>query len=351
MHRFHFTRVLLITAVCCFACESRSQSTHGTLLALSKGDHTLAIVDAVSLKVLGKAPVGEDPHEVIASQDGKTAYVSIYGGGRFHEINVIDIAAHKALDNIDTRPLWGPHGLDFQAGKVWFSAEGSKAVGSYDPASGKLDWSMGTGQNRTHMLLVTADAKKIFTTNVESGTVSILESVTVAMPGPPGGNRPAGGNRQAGPGPRTDWMQTVVPVATGCEGFDISPKNGELWTASSNDGKIYIVDTASKKVTAKIDAKVFGANRVKFSVDGKMVFVTSLRDGHLFVFDAQARKFSKQIEVGHGAAGILTDPDGSRVFVACTPDNYIAIVDLKTFQVTGHLDVGAGPDGMAWVPQ
>lgn len=41
------------------------------LLALSKTDHTLAIVDPATLKVLGKVPVGIDPHEVIAAADGK----------------------------------------------------------------------------------------------------------------------------------------------------------------------------------------------------------------------------------------------------------------------------------------
>src|SRR2546430_12754003 len=51
------------------------------LLVLSKRDHTLAIVDPATLKVIAKAPVGEDPHEVIASADGTLAYVSNYGGG------------------------------------------------------------------------------------------------------------------------------------------------------------------------------------------------------------------------------------------------------------------------------
>src|SRR5450631_4073632 len=83
------------------------------LLALSKGDHTLAIVDPATLKVIAKVPVGSDPHEVIASSDGKTAYVSIYGGGRFHELDVIDLVAQKPLSNIDTKPLMGPHGITF----------------------------------------------------------------------------------------------------------------------------------------------------------------------------------------------------------------------------------------------
>ena len=77
----------------------------------------MAIVDPVTLNIIARIPVGTDPHEVIASADGKTAYVSIYGGGSLHELNVIDLVAKKPLTNIDTRPLFGPHGLTFANGK------------------------------------------------------------------------------------------------------------------------------------------------------------------------------------------------------------------------------------------
>ena len=40
-------------------------------------------------------PVGDDPHEVIASADGRTAYISNYGCGAFHTLTVIDLVAQK----------------------------------------------------------------------------------------------------------------------------------------------------------------------------------------------------------------------------------------------------------------
>jgi DNA-binding beta-propeller fold protein YncE len=126
------------------------------------------MVDPSTLEVIARAPVGPDPHEVIASSDGKTAYVSIYGGGRYHAISVIDLAGKKALPDIDTGPLKGPHGLAFVGAKLWFTAEGAKAIATYDPATAKVDWIMGTGQNRTHMIYVTPDEKQIYTTNVSS---------------------------------------------------------------------------------------------------------------------------------------------------------------------------------------
>jgi YVTN family beta-propeller protein len=318
-------------------CNAQSPSRRW-LLALSKTDHTLAIVDPVTFSIMARIPVGEDPHEVIASADGRTAYVTIYGGGSLHELDVIDLVAQKPITNLDTRPLFGPHGVTFANGKAWFSAEGSKSVGRYDPATGKLDWSMGTGQDRTHMIYVTADGKKIYTTNVSSGTVSILVDTLIQ----PGGFAPPGAR------PREDWVQTIVPTARGSEGFDVSPDGRELWTASSEDGTISIIDLGAKRWASKIDARVMGANRVKFTPDGRLVFISSIQAGELTVYDANSHKEVKRLKVGRGASGILMDPDGSRAFVACTGDNYVVIVDLKTLDITQHLNVGGGPDGMAW---
>ena len=145
-----------------------------------------------------------------------------------------------------------------------------------------------------------------------------------------------------------DWNETVIPVGKGDEGFDVSPDGRELWTANAQDGTLSIIDIAGKRVTDTIDAKLFGANRLKFTPDGKLVLISSLGNGDLVIYDAQSRKEFKRIPIGRGAAGILIDPDGARAFVACSPDNYVAIVDLKTLQVSGHLDVGGEPDGLAW---
>ena len=70
-----------------------------SLVVLSKTDHTLAIVDPATRQVLAKVPVGEDPHEVAVSSDGRTAYVSNYGGGAYHTITPVDLVAQKMLRN------------------------------------------------------------------------------------------------------------------------------------------------------------------------------------------------------------------------------------------------------------
>src|SRR5579863_2248674 len=181
------TRTALVVLLAA-AYSAAAYGADGSLLVLSKGDHTLAIVDPSTMKVLGKAPVGEDPHEVIASSDGHFAYVSNYGGGAYNTLALIDLVGMKSLGSIDLGPLRGPHGLAFVGGKTWFTAEAAKAIGRYDPATKKVDWILGTGQNRTHMVWVSPDMQTIYTTNVSSATVSIIEHVAPrSMPPPPSG--------------------------------------------------------------------------------------------------------------------------------------------------------------------
>ena len=280
----------------------------------------------------------------------ETAYVSIYGGGRYHALSVIDLVAQKALPDIDTGPLNGPHGLDFVGGKLWFTAEGAKAIARYDPATAKIDWIMGTGQNRTHMIHVTSDEKQIYTTNVSSASVSILEQVTRPPQGPPPGMKPPPQARCLLP-PMPSHARTGMKLSLRwARAMRVSMSRRTAANCGQliqKDGTLSVIDIATKHVTATLDAKVFSANRLKFTPDGKLVLISMLGNGDLVVYDAASRKEFKRVKIGHGAAGILMDPEGNRAFIGCTPDNYIAILDLKTLAVTGHIDVGGEPDGLA----
>jgi YVTN family beta-propeller protein len=321
-----------------------------TLLALSKRDHTLSVIDPSTLKTLYTLPVGPDPHEVIASPDGTSAYVSNYGCGAFHTLAVLDLIHHQALPSIDLGSLNGPHGLTFVGGKLYFTAEGSKVIGRFDPATQRVDWILGTGQNRTHMIYVAPDLEHIITSNVASATVSLIDMEEVHMGTSPGmrppGNQP---NMPQGPPPtRKDWNETVIPVGHGSEGFDLSPDQKEIWVANSQDGTISIIDYAAKKVIATLHPEVRSANRLKFTPDGKLVLVSLLGNPDLVILDAATRKVIKRLPIGTGAAGILIDPTGNRAFVANTPDNTITLIDLRTLTITAHIPNIAEPDGMAW---
>lgn len=137
-------------------------------------------------------------------------------------------------------------------------------------------------------------------------------------------------------------------MGKGSEGFDVSADGREIWVANAQDGTISIIDVAGKKVVQTLDANVRGANRLKFTPDGKLAFVSSLGASDLVIFSRADRKEVKRINLGHGAAGILMQPDGARAYVACTPDSYVSVIDLKSLEVIGKITAGKNPDGLAW---
>ena len=345
-----------------------AQEPSPTLLVLAKSDNTVAIVDPARLQVLARIPAGPDPHEIVASDDGKLAFISNYGGSdsALNTISVVDLVARKPLPPIDLGALHSTHGLAFAGGKLYFTAETNKVVGRYDPATQRVDWILGTGQDRTHMIAVSRSLERIVTSNVNSGTISIIEQVSQPNGGygPPPGRAAVGSSGGApgqyppansGPpsgGPRLTWEVTNVPAGHGVEGFDISPDGKEIWAANARDATVTIIDVATKKALQTIPIPLRGANRLKFTTDGTRVLISALGAGAsdtcLLVMDASTRNQVKQLKFGGGAAGILMAPDGSRAYVAVSATDKIAVVDLKTLEVVGEISAGKQPDGLAW---
>lgn len=304
---------LVLCGAMSIATAGAQDAPKGSLLVLAKHDHTLAIIDPVNLKVTAKVPVGGEPHEVTASADGRTAYVSNYGQGSLHTIARVDLTQGKPLPPVDLGPLWGPHGLTFIGGKAWFTSERAKVIGHLDSAGEKVDWILGTGQTGTHMLWVASDEKHIVTANVGSGTVSLIAQKQ-AVPGQPrqpskmGSVAPAGDRGHAEP----DWDEAVVKVGNGPEGFDVLtdaaglPKT--IWVANAGDGTVSVVDFASKTVAATLGLDLKTANRLRFTPDHRMALISMEKSPEIAVVDVAQRKIVKRIRVGTGGGG---DFDGA----------------------------------------
>jgi YVTN family beta-propeller protein len=300
----------------------------GRLLVLNKEDATLVFVDPDSGTVNGRVAVGEGPHELTVSSDGRYAFASNYGTGPApgHTISMIDVRGKKELRRIDVTPLQRPHGLAFANGRLYFTAEANKKIGRYDPEANKIDWEFETGQNGTHMVLPSRDARTLFTSNISSNNVSAIQQ-----------------------GPDGSWKQTLIAVGKGPEGIDLSPDGKTVWSAHSGDGAVSIIDASTYKVLYTIDAGTKRSNRIKLTPDGRLALVSDLEGGDLVVLDSSTRKQVRRLVLGRMPEGILIRPGGEQAFVAVNGDNHIAVVDLKSWQVVRKLTTGSGPDGMAWV--
>ena len=309
------------------ASTAQSQTPSPTLLVLNKAANSLAIVDPATKQVVARIDTGEGPHEVAASDDGKLAFVTNYGAKTpGNSLSVIDLVAQKEIHRVDLGPLGRPHGILFADGKVYFTVELNKLIARYDPETTKVDWLLGVGQNRTHMLVRTKYLNEIFTTNVDSRTVTAIEK----------SSDPSG------------WKETNIAVGKGPEGIDISPDDKQVWAANSGDGTVSVIDTATSKVTHTFNVHTKHSNRLKFTNDGKLVLISDPATDELMVVDAATKKIVKQLNVGRGPGGILIAPGGERAYVALAGDNAVAVIDLHKLEIAERIPTGPGPDGMAW---
>ena len=189
-------------------------------------DGGLAIVDPLTNEVVGRVPISGKLHQVALSADGKFAFVTRSDHGDENDaIVLVDLATQKVSREFKTGPDSIPHAIAFAGGELYFTAEGYKLLGRYDPAKDRIDWMLGTGQNRTHMFAISKDLKTIFAANSVSGTVTALEYALPKASEYEGGRYQVGHPATVSGGiPRTTEIKSNIPVGTGAEGLaSLSP--------------------------------------------------------------------------------------------------------------------------------
>src|SRR3954469_19416336 len=151
----------------------------GTLVVANMGDNTASIIDIATRKTIATLPTGNGAHEVAVSHDGRWAVVSNYGvrGAPGNTLTVIDVRAAVVTRTIDLGEFRRPHSSAFLPGDSIFvvTSEMSKAIVLVDFRAGTVAGSISTNHPASHMLAMTADARRIFTANIADGTVSEID--------------------------------------------------------------------------------------------------------------------------------------------------------------------------------
>jgi YVTN family beta-propeller protein len=309
-----------------------SPTVGGWLLVANKGDQTLGIVDPDAGRQVATVPVGGTTgHEVVASPDGRTAYVPIYGnsgvgkaGTDGRTLAVIDVGDRQVTKSIDFGQPVRPHCAVFgpKNGLLYVTAELTDSIDVIDPHTLKIVDSIPTGQKESHMLAITHDGKRGYTANVGPGTVSAIDL-------------------------EAKRVIAVIPVSGETQRISISVDDRMAFTADQTKPQLAVIDTATNTVKTWVPLPVPGYGTAA-TMDGRWLLVALPGAGKVGVVDLQSLKLVRTVDVPKSPQEVLVRPDNQVAYVSCHESRKVAAIDLNTWQVAKVIDAGALADGLAW---
>jgi YVTN family beta-propeller protein len=329
----HFLLPLLLTFAMSYASQSRPASAGKEwLLAANKGEHTLGLIDPSAGRQLATVDVGGvTGHEVIASPDGRLAYVPIYGnsgvglpGTDGSTLAVIDIASRKVIGNVDFGHGVRPHCplINPKDKLLYVTTEIDQAVTIIDPATLKVVGKVPTGTSESHMLAIAHDGRRGYTANVGPGSVSVLDLE---------------GRK----------IITTIPVASKIQRIGISVDDRLVFTADQAKPQMAVIDTATNKLKTWVSLPAVGYGATP-TPDGHWL-VVPLRDGkQVAVIDLGSMKVAHTIDVPANPQEVLVSRDGGKAYVSCDASQKVAVIRTSDWTVEKLIDAGRGVDGLAW---
>jgi DNA-binding beta-propeller fold protein YncE len=302
------------------------------LVATNQGDRDLSIIDPAADKQLATVPEGGiTGHEVATSPDGRLAYVPIYGssgvgkpGTDGREMVVIDIPSRTVVGKVDFGHGVRPHCpvYDRASGMLYVTTELDQTVTIIDPKTLKIVGSVPTGQKESHMLVISRDGRRGYTSNVGAGSVSVLDL----------------------PGRKTI---AVIPISATAQRIAISNDDKMVFTSDQTKPQLAVIDTATNKIKAWVPLPAMGYGTYP-TRDGRFLLVTMQKLNQVAVVDLATLKVVRTVDVPADPVKVLARPDGKVAYVSCSKAKQIAVVDLEQWKVTSTIDAGAGVDGLSW---
>jgi YVTN family beta-propeller protein len=313
------------------ACNAQQSESGGRLLVVNLREHSLLQVDPKSRKVVATTPVGVSGHEVVLSANEHFAYIPIYSdavlgdpGTDGRTIDVVDLRSRKMVSSIDLgRPL-RPHSAVFAPdGLLYVTAELGNAVEIVDTARSVVVGQIPTGKPQSHMLALTPDGKRGYTSNVDSGTVSVLDI-------------PA------------RKLLTIIPVAKRIQRIAVSPDGRWVFTCDWDAPRVAIIDSKSNTVSrwVPIGGIPFAARPTP---DGRWLLVaeSSGTQGKVEVIDLSKMTVSRSYDLAGQPFGFFIH--GGLAYMTCIVTGRIEVLNLKTWLMEAPIDLTPGVDGMAWL--
>ncbi|MFN8060787.1 MAG: PQQ-binding-like beta-propeller repeat protein [Vicinamibacterales bacterium] len=321
-------RSLLVTAgLVGLATAAAVAQTH-TIVVLSHTDNTAYELDPTTGTIAHRFTAVNQPHEGVASADGKTFYMAIPNGPH---VVILDATTFKEKGRIESEYFHSskengsasPHGsaLTTDGSKLYVGLENADVPGIvvYDTKAGKVLKKIDVMLRGGHFLAIQPGTDKLYYPMRDDNRVLVIDT-------------------------KTDRIVKIVPVEGGPVGVGFAP-NGDVWIHDDGDGKVHVIDSAKDAVVKTIDSQGKGAGRMAVSPNGQWAASTHGGTQDVAIFDASKKTVAATVPLGKGPGFPIFSPDSSKLYVMNYGEGDVAIVDLASMKVVARHKVGATPFG------
>ena len=294
------------------------------LLVCNKHDDTMAFVDPNLIEVLETIPVGPNPHEIVVTADNRFAYLSNYAAPG-NTVSVVDLTNRRHVKQISTGEYTRIHGAALAPDGLhaYFTAGQTGYVVEIDTRTRRVTRGIPTHGEISHMVLVSPDGARLFTANIDTADVSVIDRVT-------------------------GDLVTKIVCGKGVEGMAFTPGGEHLWALNQVAGTITVIEVSSSRVLDTFPCPGMPV-RVAFTADGALALVPCwIADGCLAIIDVATRTELKRVPAGSLAIGVVISPNGQRAFVGCEHADGVHVVDMASLTVETIVKTGDGSDAMAF---
>ena len=263
------------------------------LFATIESDNTLRVVDTANSKVTETIKLTGRPNQCAVTPDGHYVAVPI------RDKNAVDIVDVQEQRVVKTLPVSKPHNA-FNAGSnryLFVSAMGANQINVIDITTMTYSAKVTVGgiprpyvvtPDGTTMYVAVTDLHGFMKVDVASGKMQRVEM--------PAENH-------------TPKQRPFEPSDTLTHGLALSPDGTELWVTSLLDDSLYVYDVKAGKITGRVQVGD-GPNWVTFSPDGKYVCVSNTGTDDVSIIDVRARREVKRVKVGKAPKRIVAAVPG-----------------------------------------
>ena len=284
----------------------------GEIWVAAQFQSAIQIIDSDINQVVDYIPVGNNPHNIAFTPDGRFAYVSSW-----HEDEVwkIDVTKREVIKSITVGPA-PAHVLVAPAGKIYVSVMGADYVAVIDANTDTVIGKVTIGQG-PHGMGHTPDWTSLVVVEAHGARAAIVD----VDQGKPKAHVPVG----------------VLPL-----GLGITPDGSKAYIANGFSGTVSILNL---KAQTKIKDLDVGGLPVDAAVhpQGHLALVPNKREGVVHVIDTGRDVVIRDIPTGKGAHGVRFSLDGHAAYVSNTFDNWMSVIDMETFSTT-NIPLWGGPN-------